>query len=216
MGVTIGTNSGFVTSAPTADPGAFVSTTIDNTGWVTRDTSPAAAIKIKEIGWWCADATEAGNWRGALYAADGAVVPGEAGTRLYLTANQAKGTTSGWKSVAVDWSISPSTAYWIGVGVDNVATTTTCRYAMIGGSGFDTKNAGAAMSNPFGGGALVGAAYCAAIYVIWEAATPGIKINIGDVWKDVTGVQINIGDTWKTVTKGEVNIGDVWKTFFGS
>lgn len=39
-----------------------------------------------------------------------------------------------------------------------------------------------------------------------------MKINIGDVWKDVAGVQINIGDTWKTVSGAQINIGDVWKT----
>lgn len=39
-----------------------------------------------------------------------------------------------------------------------------------------------------------------------------IKINIGDVWKDVTALKINIGDVWKEVDSQKINIGDVWKT----
>jgi len=41
-----------------------------------------------------------------------------------------------------------------------------------------------------------------------------MKINIGDVFKDVTEMKINIGDNWKTVTEMKINIGDVWKTIF--
>lgn len=42
-----------------------------------------------------------------------------------------------------------------------------------------------------------------------------MKINIGDVWKDVDSMKINIGDVWKDVVKVQINIGDVWKTVFG-
>jgi hypothetical protein len=42
-----------------------------------------------------------------------------------------------------------------------------------------------------------------------------IKVNIGDVFKDVSEIKTNIGDAWKAVTKVQVNIGDVWKTVFG-
>lgn len=55
---------------------------------------------------------------------------------------------------------------------------------------------------------------------IWATYTAGgggtnMKINIGDVFKDVTELKINIGDTWKAVTQVKINIGDVWKTVFG-
>lgn len=33
-----------------------------------------------------------------------------------------------------------------------------------------------------------------------------MKINIGDVWKDVTAVKINIGDVWKDVTAIDLNV----------
>ena len=42
------------------------------------------------------------------------------------------------------------------------------------------------------------------------------KINIGDVWKDVSAMKVNIGDSWKTVSGGWINIGDSWKKFYGS
>jgi len=48
-----------------------------------------------------------------------------------------------------------------------------------------------------------------------EAVGTNMKINIGDVMKDVSGLKINVGDSWKVVTKIQINIGDVWKTVFG-
>lgn len=42
----------------------------------------------------------------------------------------------------------------------------------------------------------------------------GIKINIGDAWKQTTELKINIGDSWKTVNSMKINIGDSWKTIF--
>ena len=47
-----------------------------------------------------------------------------------------------------------------------------------------------------------------------EAVGTNIKINIGDVFKDVDEIKINIGDVWKTVTEVWINIGDVWKQVF--
>lgn len=47
----------------------------------------------------------------------------------------------------------------------------------------------------------------------WAVGT-NIKINIGDVWKDVSEIKINIGDSWKVVTEVWINIGDVWKRVF--
>jgi hypothetical protein len=38
-----------------------------------------------------------------------------------------------------------------------------------------------------------------------------VKVNIGDVWKDIESIQINIGDSWKTLAELKINIGDVWK-----
>ncbi|GAH41745.1 unnamed protein product, partial [marine sediment metagenome] len=119
----LGTNSGFVTEAPDGDPGGFAGT-IDAMSAVGKDTSPANAGKIIEIGWYCDGVSQGSNFEVGLYAADGAVVPGEAGTRLYRDPENAKGTTAGWKRVTVDWEIDPDTDYWLGLQVDNTATIT--------------------------------------------------------------------------------------------
>lgn len=42
-----------------------------------------------------------------------------------------------------------------------------------------------------------------------------MKVNISDVFKDISEIKVNIGDVWKDVTKIQINIGDAWKTVFG-
>lgn len=216
MAVVIGTNSGFVTSTPSADPGGG-SLTIDNTSKVTHDTSPATASKITEVGWWCDDATEASNFEIGIYAADGAVVPGEAGTLLHVERTNAKGTGAGWKSVAVDWEIDPNTSYWIGVQLDNTSTTTTTDAATSGFTGYDSLSIESTLPDPFGGGALADSDGAIAFYAKWEAgAATGTNsyINIGDTFKKAEELYVNIGDTWKRITTQYINKGDVWKKIF--
>lgn len=43
-----------------------------------------------------------------------------------------------------------------------------------------------------------------------------VKVNVGDVWKEMSAMKINIGDTWKNVIGGWINIGDSWKRFIGT
>jgi hypothetical protein len=215
MAVVLGTSSGFVTTAPTSDP-TGTGYPADANAFVSKDTSPATATKITEIGWWANTATAETNFEVGLYAADGAVVPGEAGTRLYVANTNAKGTTSGWKVVSVDWDISPSTAYWLALQVDDTVSTTEADIALTGGNGVDIKNTQTTLTDPFGGGALADADAMLAIYAVWEAAAGGNvkQINIGDAWKEITGIQINIGDSWKAVEGAKINISDAWKTVF--
>jgi hypothetical protein len=173
MALALGTNSGFVTVAPTADPAGGGTTTIDAIARVLRHTSPSTAAKITEIGWWCNEATEEANFEVGLYAADGGVVPGEAGTLLFVSATNAKGTTGGvWKTVTVDWTISPSTVYWIGVQLDNTATSTTMDVASVGGDGYDSKTSQTTLTDPFGGGAIVDTDGMLSIYALWATSGP--------------------------------------------
>lgn len=48
----------------------------------------------------------------------------------------------------------------------------------------------------------------------WTPPGKNMKINIGDVWKDVSEIKINISDVWRDVTEIWINIGDVWKQVF--
>lgn len=55
------------------------------------------------------------------------------------------------------------------------------------------------------------------IYIIvyyTEALLTNMKINIGDVFKDVDEIKINVADSWKVVTEIWINISDVWKRVF--
>ena len=216
MALTLGTNCGFVSTAPTADP-AGSNSIIDGQGIALRDTSPSTAIRIVEVGWWCDTASEAANFEVGLYAADGAIVPNEAGTRLFVEAINAKGTTAGWKVVSgLNWTISSSTTYWIAIQCDAVDTTTNDNQNVSGGSGFD-KQLLSNLPNPWGSGTIDDTDGIAAVYAVWEASVeePASKININDVWQTVSGsgvVKININDVWQTVSAIKINIGDSWQS----
>ncbi len=221
MALVLGTNCGFVTTAPTADPVGETVGQMDNSSRVIKDTSPSTAVKITEIGWWCNDATEESNFEVGLYAADGTVVPGEAGTRLFVSATNAKGTTAGWKVVSgLNWTISSSTAYWLAVQLDDTVTLTRTDIATTGGVGYDFRSVQTTLNDPYGGGALGDVDGLAATYAVWEAAGGGTvnSINIGDVWKVVslTDSKINIGDVWKPIVWYSNNVGDAWKAVWGT
>lgn len=178
MALVIGTNCGFVTVAPTTDP-AGTQLTFDNLAGACKFTSPAGAATITEMGFYVDGATEEANFEMAVYAADGAVVPGEAGTRLHHSATNAKGTTAGWKTVTgLSWAISGSTDYWLAVQLDNTATATPIDTATSGGAGYDTLFV-SALPNPFGGGALADADGILAVYAVYTVAgsTSGRLVN---------------------------------------
>lgn len=177
MALVLGTNCGFVTVAPTDDPAAG-GNVADAYSMVTRDTAPAGAIRITEIGWWCDNATEEANFEVGLYAADGAVVPGEAGTRLYVDDTNAKGTTAGWKRVTgLNWTITAGTAYWIAVQLDDTATATIIDVELSGGGGIDYITSSTTLPNPFDGGAFTWSEGGFTIYAVYEKATGGGKSN---------------------------------------
>ena len=167
MALVLGTNSGFVASAPAADPGG-IALGVDNSAVVTKDQSPGTANTITQVGWWCDNATEESNFEIGLYADSS----GAAGSLLFSTSTNAKGTGSGWKTASVNWSISPSTNYWLGLQLDDTATQTKCDIAVAGGSGIDGIGGPTTLPDPYGGGALDLATGMYAIYAVWEAGTP--------------------------------------------
>lgn len=123
MAVVDGTNAGFVTVAPVADPTGNFTQTCDNAGFAGKFTTPAGISKITEVGWWCSNATQAANFRIALYSHDAGGDDPDA--RLYVTDYTAKGTASGWKTVSgLDWDVNPETVYWLALYVQNTATAT--------------------------------------------------------------------------------------------
>lgn len=148
MAVVLGTNCGFVAVAPTENP-AGTATGFDFTARAVKDTAPAGATKITQIGWWCNNATQAANFEVGLYSHDAG--NDEPLNRLYVDNTNAKGTDGGWKTVVVDWDITPGTVYWIGVQLDNTATTTQTDYTVAGGRQ-SFKNYQTSLTNPWGVG----------------------------------------------------------------
>ena len=168
MALTLGTNAGFVTVAPTADPSDGLSN-FDTEAKALKDTSPATAIKITEIGWFCENATEETNFEVGIYAADGG--SGAAGTLLFSDITNAKGTDAGWKTVTVDWAISSSTTYWIAIQIDNTATATEVGSSSVSTSARDNK-AASTLPDPFNSGAFT-ADQAYSIYALVEQPEGG-------------------------------------------
>jgi len=47
-----------------------------------------------------------------------------------------------------------------------------------------------------------------------SAAGTNMKVNIADVFKDISEININVNDEWKSVTEAKINVGDSWRTIF--
>jgi len=81
----------------------------------------------------CDNATEEANFEVGLYDDDSS--NDRPGLLISSDTTNAKGTTAGWKSVAVDWEILPNTVYWIALQVDSTTTGTLIDYDFFGGTG---------------------------------------------------------------------------------
>jgi hypothetical protein len=180
MAVVLGTSSGFVTVAPTADPNG-TGVTIDGSSVVTKDTSPSTAVRIVEVGWYRGSGTNTANWEIGLYAESGGV----AAARLFVDATNSS-ASGGWLTVAVDWAISGNTAYWLALQMDAHTGSSTVDSAASGGSGSDVLTGQTALNDPYGGGAVADADGMYAIYALWERApvdhtlTPADSVDVTD------------------------------------
>lgn len=130
MALVLGTNSGFVTVAPSANPGG-TSTTRDGYASAMRDTAPVGATAITEIGWWSDAVSVETNFEVGLYSDDAG--NDKPLTRLSVEATNAKGTSAGWKTVAVNWAITAETKYWLAVQIDAHTGSSKIDYANTGG-----------------------------------------------------------------------------------
>lgn len=159
MAIVLGTSSGFVITAPTADP-AGSDTTIDGSSVVTKHTAPAGeTITITEIGWYRGTGTNTANFEIALYSESAGV----AATRLQVDATNSS-AVQGWVVTAVSWTITAGTAYWLAVQMDAHTGSSTIDSATSGGVGSDVLTSQTALNDPYGGGAVGQAAGMYAIY----------------------------------------------------
>ena len=217
MAVVVGTNSGFVTSAPSNDPnGSGIK--LDTQTMAVKGVTLSDTTNISEIGWWCSNATEESNYEVGIYTDNGGgstSLPSNKVGSFYTT--NAKGTAAGWKKVTVDIDVSGSTTYWIAVQLDDTATQTNVDYSVTA-QRRAIKTSSTNLPDPWGADQGTATNLAIAIYAL-EDGTPAatgtnFQINVGDSWKEVSNAYVNVGDVWKEVASASVNVGDVWKTIF--
>ena len=211
MALVIGTNCGFVSTAPTADPAEF-SQACDGFGYAVKDTTAASGeTYITEIGWYCDNATSNTNFEVGLYDDDG----GDPGTLLEVERTHAKGTTAGWKTASVAWNIESNTIYWIAFQLDNLASTTNTNRRGSGSDGYGYSQNISTLASTWNVTFTDSNGTCAIYALIGEAPTgTDTQINIGDSWKEISAMKVNVGDVWKDVSSMQINIGDSWKEIF--
>lgn len=223
MALVLGTNCGFVTTAPVSNPGGSGIQMSKRSG-AFKVTSPPGAAKITRIGFYATliYAYAPGDISFGLYSDDGGGDPAD----LLYSADTTNITTSNdgekWYLKDVDWDIEENTDYWLGFFISDGFNNPLIDYASSGFDGIKYTNAGASASiessdsanwlNADADGAF-------AIYALWEAAaTSGTNqyINIGDQLKQISEMYINIGDAWRNISEMYINISDVWRNDFTS
>jgi hypothetical protein len=144
MALVEGTNCGFVTVAPTEDPGE-TNNMIDTQSKAGKFTAPTSGTII-EIGWWCDNATQESNFEVGVYDDDGAGATSFPVNLDTVTVNRtnAKGTTAGWKKATVSIPITNGTIYWITAQVDDTSTDTQTNVSASGGRRSSNGTTGAA------------------------------------------------------------------------
>jgi len=111
----LGTDCGFVTSAPIADPNGDAAYPVATRSTAMFVTSPSTAVKVTEIGWWAEDDNAEGNFEVGIYTDDGNDEPE---LSVFIDDTNTKTTGTGWKTVTTDWDIDSSTNYWLAVQCD--------------------------------------------------------------------------------------------------
>ena len=138
MAVITGTNAGFVTVAPTSDPGGSEANA-DNRSLCVQDTTSADIQTVTEVGWYCSNATEEANFEVGIYDSDAGDAPNNL---LFSDTTNAKGTDAGWKTSAVNWDLSgyQSADLYVAYQCDDTATTSKIDYSSEGGTNYDKRS----------------------------------------------------------------------------
>lgn len=166
MALTLGTNCGFVTTAPTSDPTGIGLAGADTKSNGILHTSPGTAIRITEIGWWCQNATEEADFEVGIYTDAG---NNEPETLVGKSSPEAKGTGLGWKVVTgLNIVISSSTAYWIAQQLDDTASGTLIDFSGSGGNGTAQLNSQTSLPSDWGTSSITDTDGKIAIYAVWS------------------------------------------------
>ena len=168
MALVLGTNCGFVTVAPEADPDG-TATTSDAYARAIKHVAPEGATSITEIGWWNDTTSITTNFEVGLYSHDAG--NDKPLNRLYIDETHDKGDTAGWKTVAVDWEITEGTIYWIAIQIDQHTGDTKIDYTNAGAPSRASAVSAASLANPWTGGGFENAGYNLSIYAVYDTIT---------------------------------------------
>ena len=175
MAVVIGTNSGFVSTAPTSNPSGSNPGAFSDQARAIEDTSPATAERVTEIGFYAGQATAECNFEVGIYEDDG----GNPGALLGVSRTNAKGTTEGWKKATVDITIIPNTLYHMAFQLD--ADGVRVDYGNDA-RGYTLKDGVTTLPDPYAG--TPQANFIFAIYAVWDVApTPDPVVIEGSLEK---------------------------------
>jgi len=191
MAVTLGTNAGFVTVAPTADPEGATVRAIDVRYRALKVVVPAGALTISKIMWWCSGDSEEANWEAGLYAHNsGADAPAAMiGTK---SGTNAKGTTAGWKTATVDITLpAAGTTVWIAVQVDDTATTTNMDYVSDAGHRASLVTTVSTLPDPHASGTFT--ADLLAICAVYTTASGGMLFESSNLYGGMSYMDGGIG-----------------------
>jgi len=167
MALVKGTNCGFVTSAPTSDPNER---TINGEGQAiaNKDTSPATAAKITEIGWWLDNNLVGTNYDVGIYSWD---TDNDKPDELIGVIRNQSVSGPGWEVVEVDIDIEASTPYGIAIQIDTSGIgSVDINYSYLSGEVRHIKTSQTALTDPWGTTSTTSTAW-RAIYAVWEVAS---------------------------------------------
>lgn len=212
MAVTMGTNAGFVTVAPTDDPnGAYGDVSIDDNKRALKVTVPSNATKITELGWWCGSESGESNFEIGIFD-DNSSSPNNL---ISKSDTNAKGTTIGWKRVTglnIDISSYQNAVVWLGVQVDDTTIPTAIDRESSLGEQYNYNLGGiTTLSDPWGASTPF-ADVILPIYAVYESGTD---------YSQTTSESLSISDsTQKTTSKGITeavsvsdSLGHIWTSY---
>jgi hypothetical protein len=176
MALSSGTNCGFVTVAPTADPAAS-DYAQDGASIGFRCTAPAD-LTISAIGWYCGQDTlgNGSNWEAGVYANDASLTGSAAntrpGARLYsATLNSRAASQTGWLQTALTCTINASTIYWIAIQLDAVAGSVGIDYKDTAGEKQAIRTSETALPTPSWGANSATRQALVGVYALYSTVT---------------------------------------------
>ena len=217
MGLVLGTNCGFVETAPVTDPNDSTGTALDGYQYGLRDDTPSGTnLVVTEIGIWLENESNEPETE-----FDVGIYTDNSGTPDDLLDGESRNNTkpdsfsTGWMVVdGLNISVSASTTYYIGLQMDAISTDD-----QKTNYNHEANNESRLLVPPntalqeTWSGTTYDDRRIAFYALVEEAPATGTNqfINIGDDFKQISELYINIGDSWKAISEMFINIGDAWK-----